>query len=144
MLRVTSEQRDQMTAHGERAYPHECCGFLIGTSQGDRKQVEEVRPAGNANEDTPQNRYLISPQEMLQAERDARRAGQQILGYYHSHPDLPAWPSPYDLEHAWPVYSFLIMSVRDGRATEMRSWVKHEDPTRFEEEPINVTLEEQP
>ena len=136
MIALTPAQRDQMTAHGERAYPHECCGFLIGTRQEARKRVEAVRPAGNAREDSPQNRYLIPPEEMLRAERDARRTGQEILGFYHSHPDVPARPSSYDLDHAWPVYSFLIMSVHQGRATEMHSWVMVEDQSRFDEEPI--------
>jgi proteasome lid subunit RPN8/RPN11 len=142
MLSITPEQRAQMTAHGEQTYPHECCGFLLGRRDGDRKRVEAVRPAGNAREDSPQNRYLITPEEMLHTERDARQAGQVILGFYHSHPDVPARPSQYDLEHAWPVYSFVIMSVRQGRATEMLSWVLVEDPSRFEEEAIVV--EEQP
>ena len=138
MIALTPAQRDQMTAHGEQAYPHECCGFLIGTRQEARKRVEAVRPAGNAREDSPQNRYLIPPEEMLRAERDARRAGQEILGFYHSHPDVPARPSPYDLDHAWPVYSFLIMAVHQGRATEMHSWVMVEDHSRFEEEELVV------
>ena len=138
MLRLRQMQREAMTAHGERTYPHECCGFLIGTRQEARKRVEAVRPAGNAREDSPQNRYLIPPEEMLRAERDARRAGQEILGFYHSHPDVPARPSSYDLDHAWPVYSFLIMSVNQGRATEMHSWLLEEDRSRFEEEPIVV------
>lgn len=138
MIQLTPAQRAQMTGHGEQSYPHECCGFLIGRREHERKQVEEVRPAGNAREDSPQNRYLISPEEMFRAERDARRAGQEILGFYHSHPDVPARPSQYDLEHAWPVYSFLIMSVNQGRATEMHSWVMVEDRSRFEEEEIVV------
>lgn len=136
MLQLTPALREQMTAHGEQTYPHECCGILIGRRRADGKRVEEVRPAGNAREDSPQNRYLISPEEMLHAERDARRAGQEILGFYHSHPDVPARPSQYDLDHAWPVYSFLIMSVNHGRATEMHSWVMLEDHSRFEEELI--------
>jgi proteasome lid subunit RPN8/RPN11 len=138
MLQLTPEQREQMTVHGERIYPHECCGFLIGTRQEGRKRVDEVRPAGNARDDSPQNRYLITPEEMLHAERDARRAGREILGFYHSHPDVPARPSQYDLDHAWPVYSFLIMSVNKGHATAMHSWVLEEDRSRFEEEPIVV------
>lgn len=138
MIQLTSSLRAQMAAHGEQTYPHECCGFLIGRREAGAKRVEEARPAGNARDDSPQNRYLISPEEMLHAERDARRAGQEILGFYHSHPDVPARPSQYDLEHAWPVYSFLIMSVNQGRTTDMHAWVMVEDGSRFEEEPILV------
>ena len=138
MIQFTPVQREQMAAHGERTYPHECCGILIGRREGAAKRVEEVRPAGTARDDSPQNRYLIQPEEMLQAERDARRSGREILGFYHSHPDVPARPSQYDLEHAWPVYSFLIMSVNQGKATEMHSWVLVQDSSRFEEEAIVV------
>jgi proteasome lid subunit RPN8/RPN11 len=142
MIQFTAEQRDQMSAHGEQTYPYECCGFLIGRREGVRKHVEEVRPAGNAREDSPQNRYLIQPEEMLHAERDARRAGREILGFYHSHPDVPARPSQYDLEHAWPVYSFLIMSVQQGQTRDMHSWILLDDRSRFEEETIEVTSNE--
>ena len=138
MLSITPEQRALMSEHGEQTYPHECCGFLLGRRDGDRKRVEAVRRAGNAREDSPQNRYLITPEEMLRTEREARQAGQSILGFYHSHPDVPARPSQYDLTHAWPVYSFVIMSVRQGKATEMFSWVLVEDGSRFEEEAIVV------
>jgi proteasome lid subunit RPN8/RPN11 len=139
MLHLTPEQSEAMIAHGERTYPHECCGFLIGSWQGERKLVAEVRPAGNAREDSPQNRYLIEPKEVFEVDRDARRAGREIIGFYHSHPDVPARPSAYDLEHApWSGYSMLIMSVNNGRATDMRSWVVVEDRSRFDEEPIVI------
>jgi proteasome lid subunit RPN8/RPN11 len=138
MLYLTPRQREEMTAHGERTYPHECCGILIGTRKEGHKRVDEVRPAGNAREDSPQNRYLIQPEEMLRAERDARRTGREILGFYHSHPDVPSRPSQYDLEHAWPVYSFLIMSVNGGRVTEMHSWELEEDRSHFNEEQIII------
>jgi proteasome lid subunit RPN8/RPN11 len=142
MIQFTPEQREQMAAHGERTYPHECCGILIGRREGAAKRVEEVRPAGNARDDSPQNRYLIQPEEMLQAERDARRSGREILGFYHSHPDVPARPSQYDLEHAWPVYSFLIMSVQQGKTQDMHAWVLLDDRSRFEEEDIKVMSNE--
>ena len=138
MIQFTREQRDQMAAHGERTYPHECCGIIIGRRESEVKRAEEVRPAGNARDDSPQNRYLIQPEEMLQAERDARRSDREILGFYHSHPDVPARPSQYDLEHAWPVYSFLIMSVQQGQTREMHSWILLEDRSRFDEETIVV------
>ena len=139
MLRLAQQHREAMIAHGERTYPHECCGFLIGNWSEGHKQVAEVRPAGNAREDSPQNRYLIEPREVYEVDRDARRAGQEIIGFYHSHPDVPALPSAYDLEHApWSGYSMLIMSVNGGKATDMRSWVVVEDRSRFAEEPIVV------
>jgi proteasome lid subunit RPN8/RPN11 len=138
MIQFMPRQRDEMAAHGEQTYPHECCGFLIGRREGERKRVEAVRPAGNAREDSPQNRYLISPKEFFLADREARREGREILGFYHSHPDVPARPSEYDREHGFPIYSFLIMSVNGGRCTEMHSWVMEEEGGSFQEEAIEV------
>jgi proteasome lid subunit RPN8/RPN11 len=139
MLYLTPEQRDAISVHGEQTYPHECCGFLIGVLKGDQKRVEQVRPAGNAREDSPQNRYLITDREYYQVDREVSREGRAILGFYHSHPDVPAEPSAFDLEHApWPGYSMLIMSVNGGRTTEMHSWVLKEDRSQFDEETIVV------
>ena len=85
-----------------------------------------------------ERRFLIAPEDMFRLMQEERKGGPTVLGFYHSHPDVPARPSQYDLEHAWPVYSFLIMAVHQGRATEMHSWVMVEDHSRFEEEELVV------
>jgi proteasome lid subunit RPN8/RPN11 len=141
MMRMTAEQRAAIERHGEDTYPHECCGFLIGRIEEGEKRIVEVQRAGNEREDSPQNRYLISPLEIHRADRAARARGLDILGFYHSHPDVAARPSDYDRDHAtWPGYTFVIVSVRQGKAAEMNAWVLTEDGSHFDAEPIAETL----
>ena len=127
-------------AHGEAAYPEECCGVLIGrgaSNGGDTATVERVVAADNERTDSRHNRYVISPQSLLKAQRDARASGLDIVGYYHSHPDHPARPSEFDREHAWPGTSYVIVSVEKGKAVDCRSWRLRDDRTAFEEEAID-------
>src|SRR5262249_24429141 len=92
----------------------------------------------NRREESRHNRYLIAPEQFLTADRAARGAGLEVIGFFHSHPDHPPRPSAFDLEHAWPYYSYLIVSVRRGEAGEARSWRLAEDRSRFEEEKVEV------
>jgi proteasome lid subunit RPN8/RPN11 len=138
MIRLEARHRQAIAAHGEETYPHECCGFLVGRQEDGVKVVEEVWPAGNARDDSPQNRYLIPPEEMLRAEKGARQRGLEILGFYHSHPDVAARPSEYDRQFAWPWYSYLIVSVRAGQAAELNAWVVPEDPDPFAAEELEI------
>ena len=94
--------------------------------------------AENEREDENRhNRYLIPPEVILRTEREARADGLDVVGYYHSHPDHPSRPSDFDRDHAWPGYSYLIVSVREGRARDERSWRLSDDRSRFDEEPIH-------
>lgn len=140
MLIVTEEQMAQIEAHGERTYPEECCGILIGEpASGDESaaRVRRLVEAENQREDENRhNRYLIDPRELLRAQREAREAGLEVLGYYHSHPDHPSEPSAFDRDHAWPETSYLIVAVEQGRAAKMQSWRLRADRTAFEEETI--------
>jgi proteasome lid subunit RPN8/RPN11 len=138
MIRLDARHRREIEAHGEETYPHECCGFLLGRDHEGVKVVIEVRRAPNARDDSPQNRYLIPPGAMLKAEKESRQAGLQILGFYHSHPDVPARPSQFDREHAWPWYSYLIVSVRAGTAEELLAWIVPEETKPFESEELVV------
>lgn len=132
--------------HAASAYPEECCGILIGrllertedASEG--TLVERILSAQNARPDRRNDRFLIEPETVLAAHREARAASLDIVGYYHSHPDHPAEPSEFDREHAWPGTSYLIVSVLDGRVAESRSWRLRDDRERFEEENIDPTL----
>jgi proteasome lid subunit RPN8/RPN11 len=90
----------------------------------------------NERDASRHNRYVISPGQFLRAEKEARAAGLDVLGFYHSHPDHPAQPSAFDLEHAWPWYSYLIASVEKGRVADVRSWRLREDRAAFESEPV--------
>lgn len=128
-----------MNAHGERDYPYECCGLLIGRILGDgQKEVVEIYPISNAREEeAKRNRFLIKPEELLAGERAARQKDLDVVGFYHSHPDEQAVPSRYDLEHAWPTYSYIIVSVREGNARELHSWEMETDRSKFNPEEIS-------
>lgn len=126
--------------HGERAYPEECCGFLIGEIDGDVKRVRELLPVANTREDSArQRRYLIPPEAVLAAERRADQAGLDVLGVYHSHPDHPATPSEFDREHALPWWSYVIVAVRHGVAREAQVW-RLTETGRFAIEPTLESL----
>jgi proteasome lid subunit RPN8/RPN11 len=143
VISLTAEHGEEIRSHGERDYPHECCGLLVGHfSDGGRKTVVETYPISNAREEeAKRNRFLIRPEELMRGERYARGRGLDVVGFYHSHPDAPAVPSGYDLEHAWPSYSYIIVSVRDGRAVMLRSWEMEADRSRFNEEEIEKDRE---
>ena len=121
--------------HGRQTYPHECCGAMLGRAG----VVVEACPLPNTTEEGPRRRFLVRPQDYRAAERRATELGLELLGFYHSHPDHPARPSQYDLDHAWPVFSYVIVSVREGLAAELTSWRLREDRAAFDEE--TVTLE---
>ena len=128
-----------INGHGERDYPYECCGLLIGRFLSDGyKEVVEIYSISNAREEeAKRNRFLIRPEELQAGERYARQKGLDIVGFYHSHPDEGAVPSGYDLEHAWPTYSYIIVSVREGSANELRSWQMEADRSKFNPEEIS-------
>jgi proteasome lid subunit RPN8/RPN11 len=137
-LRIDAGDLEQIRAHGEAAYPEECCGVLIGRESADRTEarVERIVAADNERSDSRHNRYVISPQALLKAQREARAGGLEIVGYYHSHPDHPARPSEFDREHAWPGTSYVIVSIEKGKAVDCRSWRLSDDRAAFEEESL--------
>ncbi len=136
-LALSQEHIARMVRHCEDAYPFEGCGILLGRAEDERKTVVDVLPTGNAREEGAQhNRYLIPPEQTLEGELAAEERGLEVVGYFHSHPDHPPRPSEHDRENAWPWYSYLIVSVRDGRAAGHRSWQLREDRTGFDEEAL--------
>jgi proteasome lid subunit RPN8/RPN11 len=127
---------EEIRSHGEEGYPHEVCGLLLGRSDADRVAVEVYR-LENERADSRESRYAVSGRSMFRAERHAAAAGLEVVGYYHSHPNAPARPSGYDLEHAtWPGISYPIVSVVDGVAADLRSWTMDDDRSQFREEEI--------
>ncbi len=138
MLNISEDQFDQVTRILERAYPREGCGVLTGRVLDGRKVVLQIRAADNQRDDT-QNRYLIDPEVIYDLEKELRLESQDILGFFHSHPDVAAVPSEYDRNHAWPWFSYLIVSVQEGQSEEARSWVLHEDRSAFDEERLIIT-----
>lgn len=118
--------------HGQETYPHECCGALVGKS-GTPGRVTAVVPLPNTTEEGPRRRFLVRPSDYRTAEQRAGELGGELLGFYHSHPDHPARPSQYDLDHAWPNFAYVIVAVASGVAREMTVWWLKEDRTTFDE-----------
>jgi proteasome lid subunit RPN8/RPN11 len=135
-IKLTDEHRRAIEAHGKQTYPHECCGLMLGRVADGARIVDEVMPVDNARLDSPRNRYLIPPDEVVKGDRYARQRGLDIVGFYHSHPNVAARPSQFDLEHAWPWYSYIIVSIQDGAAAELNSWVLRDDRSQFDQEEI--------
>jgi proteasome lid subunit RPN8/RPN11 len=139
MIRIAEKQIDEIREHGVRDYPYECCGLLLGGFSAEAKTVTETYPISNAREESAKrNRFLIEPQELMRGEQYARSRDLEVVGFYHSHPDSPAVPSQYDLEHAWPTYSYIIVSTRAAEATDLFSWEQEPDRSRFNQEEIRV------
>ena len=162
-IRVNSEHLDQIRKHGEKTYPHECCGFLIGTFESGFNVLHEVYAADNewnvsisevqtlgesipaasrayatAHSESHANRYWITAEQYKDADRYADSKKLQIIGYYHSHPDHPAQPSGYDFDHScFANQSYLIVAIEKGRAADLNSFAKP-DYTQFEPEEILV------
>ena len=137
MVYLTEEHIKQIQMHGAKTYPYECGGMLIGRFEGGRKTVLELLPMENAMSEAEQhNRVLILPKDVLRAERFAREKRLDVVGYYHSHPDHAAVPSQFDLDHALPVWTYIIVSVEAGKAVDVRAWEMENDRSKFNEEEI--------
>ena len=131
-LVVPPQVGDAIRAHGAEAYPHECCGALIGRDG----VVSRAVPLPNTTEEGPRRRFLVRPADYREAERRASERDADLIGFYHSHPDHPARPSQYDLDHAWPFFSYVIVSVQNGESRDMTSWRLREDRSAFDQEDL--------
>jgi proteasome lid subunit RPN8/RPN11 len=140
ILRLSGAVTEEIRRQGERAYPAECCGALVGRVLGQVKQVVRLAPAVNRRTDDP-HRYLIASDDLRRLETELKAEGLDIVGYYHSHPDHPPRPSNYDTEHAWPWYSYMIVRVEQGRAAEMASWVLDDERPVMHPESLEVLSE---
>jgi proteasome lid subunit RPN8/RPN11 len=139
-LFFTPAQTRQIGHEGEKAYPNECCGAIIGTEQGDKRLVDHLRPLSNSFDPGEQfHRFRLDPLELAKVDKEAGAAGMLVLGFYHSHPDHPARPSEYDRAHAWPFYSYVIVSIKKGAAAEMTSWQLDGGTEQFQPETIANT-----
>jgi proteasome lid subunit RPN8/RPN11 len=118
MLKLSQSDYQALRRHGEETYPHECCGVLLGRLEDDgSKAVSRIARCGNTREDSPHNRYHIDPKELVRIQREGRERGEDIVGFYHSHPDHPARWSVTDLAEAhWFGCSYVITSVENGVA----------------------------
>ncbi len=137
-VKLSPEQIDAIKRHGEETYPEECGGLLLGTEEGGIRLIRDILPMKNVREDSRHNRVQLDPLAYARAEREAGKRGLGVWGYYHSHPDHPAIPSGYDLEHApFVEWSYLIVSVKEGRAEDLRAWTLRDDRSQFIEEDIS-------
>jgi len=134
MIRIGTAILAAIHAHGEATYPEECCGALLGEATLDQRSVHAVIAIDNARADERRRRFLVTPDAYRRVEREAAGRGFDLIGFYHSHPDHPARPSAYDLEHALPWHSYVIVAVEAGRAGRTTSWVLSADRTQFEPE----------
>ena len=149
-IELTERHRKRIEQHGAEAYPNECCGFLLGREEGDRRTVVEVVPIQNAwqsmennpyevrPEDSLRNRSLVDPKDYLRIEREAREKGLDIISFYHSHPDHPARPSEFDRNHALPFFVYVILAVEKAIPREMTAWLLNRDFTQLLSEEIIV------
>jgi proteasome lid subunit RPN8/RPN11 len=128
-LTISARVDEAIRRHGEETYPHECCGALVG--RGDA--VTDIVALPNTTEEGPRRRFLVRPSDYRLAEQRATELGGELLGFYHSHPDHPARPSQYDLDHAWPTFAYVIVSVASGKSELMTVWFLKDDRSIFEE-----------
>ncbi|MDR2825241.1 MAG: M67 family metallopeptidase [Deltaproteobacteria bacterium] len=136
MIRISPDLETAMLTQAEKTYPYECCGFLLGSLENDgQRTVAEVLPMTNSREQAKQRRrFRIEADDFALAEKQAAEKGLDIIGFYHSHPDHPALPSQYDLEHALPFYSYVIVSVNNGTAENLNSFELALDRSKFNQE----------
>ncbi len=129
----------EIHAHGEKLYPEEGAGLLLGSIEGDHREARRVLPMPNHFEPNERgHRYRLDPQEILQAEELAEQLGLEVIGVFHSHPDHPPAPSQYDLEWAVPWFVYLITSIEGGAASKSRAWRMLEDHSRMVEEVLTI------
>jgi proteasome lid subunit RPN8/RPN11 len=142
-LWINNHLAEKIRRHGAETYPHECCGALLGhdaEAQGDTpgREVLGLHALVNRRDDSPRNRFSVTADDVRDAEKVAREQNLDVIGWYHSHPDHPARPSEFDREHAWPWYSYIIVSVHNGAPQDMTSWRLEDDRTKFSPEALEV------
>jgi proteasome lid subunit RPN8/RPN11 len=138
MIRIEKNAWDLMVAHAESTFPNECCGAMLGQSDGDSKTVKLAIRLENAFEGSHAARYQLRTDDLLKAEREAQRQGMDLIGIYHSHPDCDAYFSETDLKNSCPWYSFVVLSVRQGRFHHANSFLPDAEQTRADKEELSV------
>ena len=142
MLKIPQAAYTAIRTHGEETYPHECCGVLLGSMDGDVRIVSSTARCGNTRADSPHNRYNIDPKELVRIQQEGRARGEDIVGFYHSHPDHPARWSQTDLAEAhWIGCSYVITSVEKGKAAITNSFElagADENDKKFVDEQVEV------
>jgi proteasome lid subunit RPN8/RPN11 len=135
-LRISDALVRRIHVHGVETYPHECCGALLGRDNGAQREIVDLLPLANQRNDSPRNRFEVTPGDVQMAEKKAREMGADVIGWYHSHPNAPARPSEFDREHAWPWYSYIIVSVEASGPRDTKSWRLRDDRSAYDPEVI--------
>ena len=138
---LTQDIIDSFLQHGEKDYPFECCGFILGHFIDEKSVGTEYIAVPNTKEENKERRFLIDPMAYQEAEDLAEEKGLSIISIVHSHPDHPDRPSEFDRNHAWPSFSYIIMSIKKGASAGYRSWKLDQDRTKFIEEKITIIKE---
>ena len=137
MIRIQPEPWQAMVAHARRTYPNECCGAMLGNSDGETKMVREAIELRNAFEGAQAARYELRPEDLLAADKAARERGMDLIGIYHSHPDCDAYFSQTDLKNSCPWYSFVVLSIQNGEFHHANSWLPNVDQTEAAKEELS-------
>jgi proteasome lid subunit RPN8/RPN11 len=139
MLIISREILDDIFEHSKKTYPEECCGILVGCDEGENRVVMESHRAQNVSKERRHDRYLIDEKKLIELLKTTRGLPVDVIGFYHSHPDYPSRPSPFDTETAaWPGYSYLIVSVAKEEVVSVQSWVMQDGSDSFIEEPVSI------
>jgi proteasome lid subunit RPN8/RPN11 len=148
-VKISVEIAGKIREHGAQTYPHECCGALLGrdpvrseaTTTGVQlpyREIVALHPLINRRDDSPRNRFSVTSEDVRAAEEAAKQQSLEVVGWYHSHPDHPAEPSQYDRDHAWPWYSYIIVSVANGKPEDLTSWRLSDDRAEFTCEDVAI------
>ncbi|HEV8130964.1 MAG TPA: M67 family metallopeptidase [Acidobacteriota bacterium] len=139
MLCIDEASLVAIKEHGQKSYPEECCGILLGKlSEDGKRSLVELRSLENRNQQSPRNRFLIDAKDMMDLDKHARERGLEMIGFYHSHPDAEARPSQFDRDNAWPWYYYVIVSINQGIPGSLTCWHLEDDRSRFQ--PVEVSL----
>jgi proteasome lid subunit RPN8/RPN11 len=138
VLKIREDLARRIQSHGVETYPHECCGALLGRDAENSREVLDLLPLENRRNDSPRNRFEVTPEDVRLAENTARAKQLDLIGWYHSHPDAPARPSEFDREHAWPWYSYIIVSIQAREPRDTRSWRLRDDRSAYDPEAIET------
>ena len=136
MVHIERAPWREMVNHAQAVYPNECCGAMLGTVDGDNKVVTVAMLLDNVSQGSQAARYELRPEDLLKADRDARRLGLDMIGIYHSHPDCGAYFSETDLKNSCPWYSFVVLSIQNGSFDHANSWLPNAEQTHAEKEEL--------
>ncbi len=140
-IQIKSMEQNKIELHGEKTFPEECCGVLLGKVEEGIPVIDEARVLKNTNAGSRNTRYNIDPLDLIKLEDELEDTDRIMLGIYHSHPNHPAKPSKFDLDHAWPNLSYMVLSVQDGNSELLTSWRLNTDIKEFSEEKIQIVEE---